>query len=436
MELSSRVLRWKPYVVPLLVGLTLIVLLWHHFGMERVLELSAADPHAVVGLDDSSEGVVGQSHATLVTTQDGLLLKCQLRPGFAWPYCKFHFVTGTESRGLDFSDFESISFDLRYTGPAPHRIKLFLINSEPNVSTVPAWTSRHFNEVEFELPAQQSFTIPTNLLRTADWWISMAKVPLEKTYTRIDNVVAVELATVSSAAVPSELAIELHSIRFHGKWISKSSLLTLLVSVWIACGLVWMALGILRYRADLAASHARLELMDKINNALELETRELVDQAYTDPLTGALNRQGLRDMLLKRMHASDGYSEGLAVLFMDLDFFKLINDRHGHDAGDDVLRRFAAMIRTDVRTGDKLVRWGGEEFLLICPDTNAAKAAGLAEKLREAMQYQAWPHALTVTASFGVTALKPGEGIGIAIARADSALYRAKSNGRNRVELA
>jgi diguanylate cyclase (GGDEF)-like protein len=213
-------------------------------------------------------------------------------------------------------------------------------------------------------------------------------------------------------------------------------LLTLLVSVWIACGLVWMALGILRYRADLAASHARLELMDKINKALELETRELVDQAYTDPLTGALNRQGLRDMLLKRMHASDGYSEGLAVLFMDLDFFKLINDRHGHDAGDDVLRRFAAMIRTDVRTGDKLVRWGGEEFLLICPDTNAAKAAGLAEKLREAMQYQAWPHALTVTASFGVTALKPGEGIGIAIARADSALYRAKSNGRNRVELA
>ena len=116
MELSSRALRRMQYVVPLLVVLTVTLLLWHHFGMDRVLELSAADPHAVVVMDDRMEGVAGDSRATLVTTKDALLLKCQLRRGFDWPYCKFHFVTGKESKGLDFSDFETISFDIRFTG--------------------------------------------------------------------------------------------------------------------------------------------------------------------------------------------------------------------------------------------------------------------------------------------------------------------------------
>jgi diguanylate cyclase (GGDEF)-like protein len=264
----------------------------------------------------------------------------------------------------------------------------------------------------------------------------LAKVSVEKTDTRVDNVVGVELATVVAAAVPSDLVIELRSIRFHGKWISQNSLLMLLVSAWIACGLIWMSLGVLHYRACLVASNARLELMDRINKSLKLETRELADQAYTDPLTGALSRQGLRDVLLKHMQASSGHIAALAVLFIDLDFFKLVNDRHGHDVGDDVLRRFAARVRADVRAGDKLVRWGGEEFLLICPGINETQAARVAEKLRESMLHQAWPHALAVTASFGVTALQPGEDIGVAISRADGALYLAKSRGRNRVEVA
>jgi diguanylate cyclase (GGDEF)-like protein len=100
------------------------------------------------------------------------------------------------------------------------------------------------------------------------------------------------------------------------------------------------------------------------------------------------------------------------------------------------LRRFAAIIRHEVRSGDKLVRWGGEEFLLVCPETNREQAALLAEKLRTAMATQEWPYGLRVTCSFGATALITEEDIGSAIARADTALYVAKSNGRNRVEVA
>jgi diguanylate cyclase (GGDEF)-like protein len=153
-------------------------------------------------------------------------------------------------------------------------------------------------------------------------------------------------------------------------------------------------------------------------------------------LTGALNRQGLREMLMGRLQSPGHYGEGLAVIFMDIDHFKQINDRHGHDAGDEVLCGFAAVIRHEVRASDKLVRWGGEEFLLVCPDTGQEQAAKLAEKLRAAMMAHSWPYGLSVTSSFGVTALRPEEDIGAAITRADGALYAAKSNGRNRVEVA
>lgn len=262
------------YVVPLLVGLTLALLLWHHFGMERVLELSAANPHAVEGMDDRSQGAVGNSQATLVTTQNALLLKCQLRRGFEWPYCKFHFTVGNDIHGLDFSDFDTISFDMGYTGQAPRRIKLFLVGYEPNVSTVPGWSSRRFTEIEFELPQKQRFTIPFRLLRTADWWTDLAKIPVEKTDTRVNNVIAVELST-GAVAVPSELVIELHSIRFQGKWISQNNLLLLLVSAWIVCGLIWMVAFSVRWLASRnervredERMHLKRELHDELGQYL------------------------------------------------------------------------------------------------------------------------------------------------------------------------
>lgn len=127
------------------------------------------------------------------------------------------------------------------------------------------------------------------------------------------------------------------------------------------------------------------------------------------------------------------HADLMAVVFIDLDHFKRVNDTHGHTTGDDVLRTFAMLVQRDIRTTDKLVRWGGEEFLIVCLGTGRMEAGALAEKLRAAMQSQVWPCGLQMTASFGVTALRPGEDIGDAIKRADTALYQAKASGRNRV---
>lgn len=420
-------------LVGLLLVLTPTLLVWQHLGMTRVFEISPQYPYGVTVTDDRDE--TGHSIASLVRTGDALVMHCDLRAGFAWPFCKLQFHLGQGGKGVDFSQFDSVTFDMRYAGEAGRKIRLHLTNFEPEFSTVGDWNSQRYNSVEFDAPAQTTFTIPVNVVRTADWWITAHDVPLEKTYTRLDNVTALEIST-GSVPPGQSITIDVRSIEFRGKWISNTRLLTWLVGAWIGCGLLGLSLSLMHTRSSLSASNARLELLAAVNKALQLEARDLANQAHTDPLTGALNRQGLREVLMKRLHVAGHVDEEMAVVFMDLDHFKRINDQYGHDAGDEVLRRFAAVIRGEVRSSDKLVRWGGEEFLLLCPETDVPQAVSMLDKLRAALAKQEWPHGLRVTSSFGVTSLKPEEDIGAAITRADGALYLAKANGRNRVEIA
>jgi diguanylate cyclase (GGDEF)-like protein len=429
----ARAMTIVQSLVGLLLVLTPTLLVWQHVGMTRVLEMSPRHPYGVTVTDDRHED--GNSVSSLVQTGDAFIMRCELGVAYAWPFCKLQFHLGENGKGVDFSQFDSVTFDMRYTGAAQRKIRLHLTNFEPEFSTVGDWNSQRYNSVEFDVPTQTTFTIPVNVLRTADWWVASHNVPLEKTYTRLDNVTAVEMST-GSVPPGHPITIELRSLQFRGKWISNTTLLTWLVCAWIGCGLLGLSLSLFHVRSRLSASNARIELLASINRALELEARDLANQAHTDPLTGALNRQGLREVLMKRLHAIGHVDEEMAVVFMDLDHFKRINDEHGHDAGDEVLRRFAAVIRGEVRASDKLVRWGGEEFLLLCPETNVAHAMPMLEKLRAALATQEWPHGLRVTSSFGVTSLTPDEDIGAAIKRADGALYLAKANGRNRVEVA
>ena len=401
--------------------------------MTRIFELSPRLSNDVRVTDDRYEK--GNSVATLVRTKEAITMRCALSAGYEWPFCKLQFLLGDAGKGVDLSLFDTITFDIRYVGRSPKRVRVHLVNFEPEISTVGDWNSQRFNEAVLDLADQSTLTIPVDVLHTADWWVSMRKMPLSKTRTRLDNVTALELSTIS-AAVGDLAAIEVRAIQFRGKWISQARLLMYLVCAWIACGILGLSLSLLQSRSSLLASNLRLEQLAAINKALELEARELAGQAHIDPLTGALNRQGLRAALMQRLESPAHYGKDMAVIFMDLDHFKQINDRHGHDTGDEVLRRFAGVIRREVRAADKLVRWGGEEFLLVCPETNREQAALLGEKLRTAMTAQDWPHGLRVTCSFGATSLNQEEDIGNAIARADAALYVAKTNGRDRVEVA
>ncbi|HEX7764349.1 MAG TPA: GGDEF domain-containing protein, partial [Cellvibrio sp.] len=147
-----------------------------------------------------------------------------------------------------------------------------------------------------------------------------------------------------------------------------------------------------------------------------------------------LNRDGIAPVF---EHAWDSHNhQQLSLIFIDIDNFKKINDDHGHNRGDEVLRLFAQVLTENTRAQDFLARWGGEEFVLACPDTTVKNATALAEKLRLAIQHTSWPQGLSITASFGVAQMHAHESPTDFIARADQALYEAKAQGRNGVRYA
>jgi diguanylate cyclase (GGDEF)-like protein len=331
-------------------------------------------------------------------------------------------------RGMDLTRFDGMSLDLAYAGPKPHMLRLYLIDYEEGLSRPSDFLTNKFNELQvLTVPEHGTVSFPLNLFYTAPWWKDKFVPPLDKSGVRYDNVVAVDLLTGSEMGAGS-YAITLKTLRLHGKWITLTQLLTVLVLLWI----VWPLTVAVRLHGQLDSSNAQLSRARELNRALRLEASELAGQAHVDSLTRVLNREGLRAFLMspKAMRAGP-----MSIIFTDIDHFKCINDTHGHAVGDAVLKNFAQMITATVRSTDRVVRWGGEEFLIVCMNTTEQQAGTLAEKLREHMGMQAWPAGLSVTASFGVAEHLPAEEIGEVIERADAELYAAKRAGRNRVHV-
>jgi diguanylate cyclase (GGDEF)-like protein len=170
-----------------------------------------------------------------------------------------------------------------------------------------------------------------------------------------------------------------------------------------------------------------------------IETARLARLAVTDDLTRAYNYRVLGPRLGEEVSRAGRYGEPLSVLMMDLDHFKLVNDRYGHAVGDEVLRGFVDRVRTEVRQPDVLIRRGGEEFLLVMPSTSESDAQKVAERIRASVgsrPIETEGGSVDLTVSIGVATWTPGEGPSALEARADAALYRAKNRGRDRVSTA
>ena len=161
--------------------------------------------------------------------------------------------------------------------------------------------------------------------------------------------------------------------------------------------------------------------------------RRLMDQAIVDPLTGAFNRRHMDRCLDEVIERQRRSAAPAALLLIDIDHFKRINDQLGHAKGDGVLRGIVELIRRRARRLDLLFRIGGEEFMLLLPDTQQADAAAVAEQLRASIAESALPQNWRVTASIGVSELRPGQSLDAWMKEADDAMYAAKEAGRDRV---
>lgn len=193
-----------------------------------------------------------------------------------------------------------------------------------------------------------------------------------------------------------------------------------------------------------------LEEVTRVNNELANAQRELAQKkaelerlyqlekelSSRDSLTGVLNRRGLRQFAHRELLRAQRTGNPFSLALADIDFFKNINDRYGHAAGDEVLKTIADIIKSNLRETDLVARWGGEEFLILLTDTTVDRAAGILERLRtkiEKTSFSFLESGKSLTVSFGLTVFMPGKSLETLIEEADAALYEAKRTGRNRV---
>lgn len=195
-----------------------------------------------------------------------------------------------------------------------------------------------------------------------------------------------------------------------------------------------------RQASSLAAIEAREEAerarqeLEQAYEKVRRNEKKITELMLTDPLTGVANRRALNERLLAEIDRARRYDDELGVIMADLDWFKSINDNYGHAVGDEVLRSFARVMRDNVRSSDFIARFGGEEFVVIVPETSREGLLVTATHIQQAMLRQQIDGLdKSVTASFGLSLLGAADDVDSLLLRADRALYESKHQGRNTV---
>jgi diguanylate cyclase (GGDEF)-like protein/PAS domain S-box-containing protein len=172
---------------------------------------------------------------------------------------------------------------------------------------------------------------------------------------------------------------------------------------------------------------------DDITERRKME-EELKNIAGKDSLTQTYNRSKFKEIFNKEVARFSRYSHPFSLILLDIDFFKRVNDTYGHNTGDNILRSASRIIQECIRETDTLIRWGGEEFIILASATDLENTKMLAERIRKIIENQDFDTVRKITISFGVASFRSDDNEDSLVKRADDALYQAKKNGRNRVE--
>ena len=183
------------------------------------------------------------------------------------------------------------------------------------------------------------------------------------------------------------------------------------------------------------ASFIDLIEIKKLEEELEHEKNKFKELSEIDPLTGIFNRRRFESSLSDYMKVAQRYERPLSLIMFDIDHFKKINDTYGHQAGDEVLKDVCNLVKPILRNSDTFARVGGEEFMIICTETDVSAAKNIAEKIRSSAEAHAFNLPDRVTLTLGATEYRQGIGLDDFVRNADQAMYKGKIDGRNRVEV-
>jgi diguanylate cyclase (GGDEF)-like protein len=389
---------------------------------------SASIPHYIYAdMNSAGESMVQW------TDFEGLAWECNIENDGKTHACGFNVYLGggLGTEGIDLSSYQTIRVDLDYTG-SDQRLRFYLRNYEPGFSDINDMQTAKFNNVHVPVNyIEDDLVLSLSEFSAAEWWITEYKVPRENALPNFHNVIAFGIDT-SYPATPGKHIFKLNKVEFIGEWIAREDWYLGILVFWLSVIMFVGGISLAKLTKEIRLEHQRLERLANQNSLLAQETDKYKKLSMIDPLTGLLNRQGLSEYI--EQYFPMDTEKLVSMVIIDIDHFKNINDSLGHDGGDLVLRKVTELIKAHTRQSDQIARWGGEEFVLVLPDTRLEAAFVIAEKMRALIataNFDQFPD-LHVTISLGVGTSDGKIPFHQLFRRVDIALYQAKAQGRNR----
>ena len=412
-----------------LLSITVITVLVYRNGMDKIYNINLANYPYVIPTTDSVDG--GQSAISMARTDSSIIIDYELKEAILilMQVCKFIWVT-ENLKGKTLLNTTVSSYGL-----SPEEKGLFdCIYVDGIVPFQKSKSPLLLNLMSLNFPLDETYPavfVPEEF-RVAGWWVAQHNVNVHRARVDLSNIPLIEIQT-GTAAPLGYGTLEIQGMSYNVNIVSELKVATILVSIWFITFFIILVIRFLDYSREHAANKRKREELEKNLKALEIEKADFEKLSKEDPLTGCLNRAGFTSVLTREQERLNKQGHPVSFVILDIDHFKDINDTYGHTTGDDVLSNLSKLIQSKIRNSDVLVRWGGEEFVILCGDTPLQNAQFLAEKLRQAIESAELIPERKITCSFGVAEMIPDEDAKKLFDRADKALYASKESGRNRV---
>lgn len=416
------------------IMITLLAVLGYEFLPEKQHTIVPGEQGAELynPYSDSLEG--GPSYSEVEQVDEGILWRCRIEEQGDYAYCGINLMFSEDGRtGLDLSGYHSIR--LMLVRPENGRvINAFIRHYDEKYSNPDDGNSAQFSHFAIHPTdmEEQPLLVGFEEFSLADWWISTRELPRELRRPAFTNVVLVGL-DYREALTPGSYELQILRVAFVGDWVSRERWYLGILLIWLAAASAWIVVRMVAMSRSARRHRAHLSALSQRNQQLSQESSRYKNLSIRDPLTGAFNRLGFEQRWGEL--AVNPAKWPLSIVLLDIDHFKRFNDTYGHGLGDEVLCKVVEVLDQSTRKRDLLCRWGGEEFLLLCPETGLEEAALLAEKIRLVVADTDLGAGIDarLTLSLSVCEVRADESFADAFVRADGALYEAKERGRNQV---
>ncbi|MGJ8681053.1 GGDEF domain-containing protein [Paraglaciecola sp.] len=389
---------------------------------KRTLELV---PHAELLSQETTDKVVGGNSEFEWVNKETNHWACTFKNQYEYPYCNISITWSKRPfLKIDFSNYSHLEMDLDYQGDATY-LRIFLRNYYRHSTEPDMLQSGKFNTVTMYSPIfKQKTAIYFNELRVSDWWIDDYNIPPSDVKPDVSAVVAMGI-DIPHPAPLGRHTFQLKSLKAVGNYIEKEALYLSIILFWTALLLGEFLLKFIQLRNKSRNYGKKLSRMAEQSEIYK-------EKAETDKLTNILNREGLTQIIEKLN--KQGLLPQYAVIVLDIDLFKKINDEFGHLTGDEVLKDLASIVHSCMRSYDIFARWGGEEFVILFHCLDDSHLMTFAEKIRIAIESATLIKDKKgyVTASLGVAKMGNPANFEETFKKADEAVYTAKSAGRNK----